>query len=440
MNRVMRYVLVGMLVTTLAVDSVAARRLFKRCCRPKCCVACPVPCESACKTVSFDDSAVHLSTLDCGGEIVHDVTPLVLDCQGCSSSSWPAETTDEHLPTESAPTAPLPSEPTPASEAEQAEPEETIPAPNATDQPAAHSTDPQAVLPPAPIAVPEETATVESTPSTPAPEQPAPSVVGDRYSSQSADGGIFGTPTPTESTPSPTTPASAQPTDDTTDIFGEPTATANTPAADETSLPAPSQSTSEQPADASAPAEQSPTDDSGLDDLFGPSDSSPQTDEEEEEQPADESPQPSPTPQPSTPEPAAPTPAEPQLDESDDAEADTPESDKPGDDAEEPYDPFGEGFSLRDEHTSTLLADGGLRSDAYRTWTDNSGSFQCQARLQCVTSGGVVLMRLNGKQLNVPFARLADDDLQFVHQQVTALRVVRARDAAAQKLAVTWSR
>lgn len=434
MIRVMRYVLVGMLVTTLAVDSVAARRLFKRCCRPKCCAACPVPCETACETVSFDDSAAHLSSLDCDGEIVHDVTPLVLDCQGCSSGSWSAETTGEHLPTESAPTAPLPSEPTPTPEAEQSEPEETIPAPSPTDQPTAPSADVQAVLPPAPIAAPEETAPVEPAPSTPAPEQSAPSIVGDRYSSQPTDDDIFGTPSPTESTPSPTTPAPAQPVDDTDDIFGEPTAAADTPAADETSLPAPSPSTSEQPADASAPAQQSPTGDSDLDDLFGPSDSSPQTDEEEEEQPADESSQPSSMPQPNTPEPAAPTPADPQAEESDDAEADTPE------DAEEPYDPFGEGFSLRDEHTSTLLADGGLRSDAHRTWTDNSGSFQCQARLQRVTSGGVVLLRSTGKPLNVPFARLADDDLQFVHQQVTALRVVQARDAAAQKLAVTWSR
>lgn len=430
MNRVMRYVLVGMLVATLAVDSVAARQLFKRCCRPKCCVACPVPCEPTCETVSFDDSAAQLSSLNCGGSIV----------------SWSAETTGEHLPTESALTAPLPSEPTPTPAAEQTEPEETIPAPNPTDESAASSADVQAVLPPAPIAAPQETAPVEPMPSTPASEQPAPSIVGDRYSSQPADDDIFGTPTPTESIPAPTTPAAAQPADDTTDIFGEPTAAADTPAADETSLPAPSQPTSEQPAAEPTPAEQPPTNepDSDLDDLFGPADSSTATDEEEEEQPADESSQPSSTPQPSTPEPAAPTPAEPKTAEpaTDDSQADdsdTPEADTPKDN-EEPYDPFGEGFSLRDEHTSTLLADGGLRSEAHRTWTDNSGSFQCQARLQRVTSGGVVLLRSTGKQLNVPFARLADDDLQFVHQQVTALRVVQARDAAAQKLAVTWSR
>lgn len=101
---------------------------------------------------------------------------------------------------------------------------------------------------------------------------------------------------------------------------------------------------------------------------------------------------------------------------------------------------FGADFSNLEERPSVLADAGGLQSDADRTWTDDTATFQCQARLVHVTSKNVILRRASGAELRVPYARLGQADLQFVHQQVVALRVARSRYAAAEKLAVAWAR
>ncbi len=83
---------------------------------------------------------------------------------------------------------------------------------------------------------------------------------------------------------------------------------------------------------------------------------------------------------------------------------------------------------------------GGLASRTVRWWTDDGARFRCEARLQQVTAQAVVLVKNDGKRVAVPFSRLCDDDLQFVHQQVLAQQELLAQRAAAEQLASLWSK
>jgi hypothetical protein len=63
---------------------------------------------------------------------------------------------------------------------------------------------------------------------------------------------------------------------------------------------------------------------------------------------------------------------------------------------------------------------GGLASDEFRTWTDNTGNFSCQGRLIQFLDGKVRLAKDNGRTTTVPLSRLSAQDLEFVQQQASA--------------------
>ncbi len=124
-----------------------------------------------------------------------------------------------------------------------------------------------------------------------------------------------------------------------------------------------------------------------------------------------------------------PSPAEPPAAQPEEAEEpDTPES--PSLD-----DLFGEA-----DNPGRLRERGGLESPSMRRWTDNTARFSCEACLMRVTPQSVVLMKRSGKTSAVRLARLSDEDIRFVHQQVVAKRMQLAHRAAAEKLASVWSK
>lgn len=255
-------------------------------------------------------------------------------------------------------------------------------------------------LSPAPLAVPGTSENAKVPTPQPAAEQNASAeIVGDRYSNNSS---TSDQPAPVE--PFTPTPAASEAADDTDDIFGEPPTTdpSETPSA--TSQPEPVEPAAVEPPaeepvsegpvpEDSAPDESSSESEDDVEQIFGPTDSA--TDEPNEEEPAEKE--------------------------------------------EEPFDPFSINFQDISEQVSILSAAGGLRSDSDRTWTDNTAAFGCEARLVHVTAKSVVLLRSNGNQLTVPLARLSNADLHFVQQQIIALRLVRAQEATANKLAASWS-
>jgi hypothetical protein len=63
---------------------------------------------------------------------------------------------------------------------------------------------------------------------------------------------------------------------------------------------------------------------------------------------------------------------------------------------------------------------GGLASDEFRTWTDNTGLHKCQGRLLSAVDGHAKLLKANGRTSTVPFNRLSNDDISFVNRQVDA--------------------
>jgi len=77
---------------------------------------------------------------------------------------------------------------------------------------------------------------------------------------------------------------------------------------------------------------------------------------------------------------------------------------------------------------------GGLESLETKTWTDDTGKFQCDARLLRTTSSAVVLVKPNGYRATVPMKRLSEADLRFVHQQVVAKRAMLAQRAFLKKV------
>jgi hypothetical protein len=56
-------------------------------------------------------------------------------------------------------------------------------------------------------------------------------------------------------------------------------------------------------------------------------------------------------------------------------------------------------------------------TNSMRVWTDNTGKFQVNARLVVVGPKHVRLLKDNGRLTTVPFSRLSQSDLAFVHAQ-----------------------
>jgi len=267
------------------------------------------------------------------------------------------------------------------------------------------------VLPPVPVAAPEIIEPADSDTIAPAPiKRPAKEIVGDRYSEKD----LFGPLEPQKFA----APRSSKPAATNGMALGDPI----TPTEEEIPSVAPMPEFVELPAEeaeaepeAEPKPEPEPQPEVDDDDLFGQSE--PMTSERVNSEKGEEEPAEQPE--------------------------DTTEESEPTEPIEsgehpESYDPFGENSSSPD--VDVLEQAGGLLSKADRTWIDNTATFQCQARLVRVTAQGVMLQQATGKKVDVPLARLGTADLHFVHLQITALRVVRARDAAAEKLAVAWAR
>ncbi|MEM8944386.1 MAG: SHD1 domain-containing protein [Planctomycetota bacterium] len=284
-----------------------------------------------------------------------------------------------------------------------------------SEEPGAPAADQQG-LPPAPLAIPEaEDSAAESEPAIePLPIAPA---VDDRYSG-------FSEPTDSDQTNELLLPdRDSEIADSADDIFLEPPTTTADEGTADPALPAPVTQPEVTP--------EAPTD-SDFDELFG----TPSEEEEEEpasvsaSEPAELLKQPEPaTPKPATPESVDPEPVDP---------VQQPSESEP--EEEKPFDPFYEDTLGLSGQLDILSSAGGLRGDGFRTWTDNTGSFRCRAKLLRVTTKGVTLGRPTGKPIAVPLTRLAEGDLRFVRDQIVALRIVRANDQAADKLAAAWSR
>ena len=276
----------------------------------------------------------------------------------------------------------------PANKATEELVEDPTPAPAAAPQ-----------IPPAPLAVPETSKpVVDPAPLTPEPASvapPAAGALGDRYP---AEDSLFDTSPSTEAVPAEADLEPVPAKNDEDDLFDEPAADSQEEALPESTLPEPKQ-------DAPKSGEAEQQSDTEEDDLFDTAKSIP-AEEQQTEQQFQQPPE----------DPEVPSPAE----------------------FDDIFDPFGESTTDLQSRKSTLAEAGGLRSETNRTWTDRTSTYQCQARLVRVMGQSVVLQRSTGAQLIVPLVRLASDDLHFVHEQITALRVVRAHDAATEKLAVAW--
>lgn len=70
---------------------------------------------------------------------------------------------------------------------------------------------------------------------------------------------------------------------------------------------------------------------------------------------------------------------------------------------------------------------GGWASGETRTWNDASGRHACQARLNGVTAKEVVLMRIDGDTVRIPYRLLSVDDLRFVRRQIEIRRAQLAQ-------------
>ena len=264
-------------------------------------------------------------------------------------------------------------------------------------------------MPSAPLGVPDDDAPGPAeVPATQVEEPPAQSIVGDRYSDNEdiLDPPSTETPADLDSTPNPTTDSTAEPGGkDDADIFGEP----SPPEADAS------------PAESDLPEPKSPTPPSS--DPESQLESKPEPPPEAESDALDIF---------SATEPAVSAPDEVKLIDP------TPSTEDLEPTVEDDYDPFGKVSPQPGNELKVLESAGGLLSERQRTWTDNTGTFECQARLIHVCSQRVTLQKSFGTKVNVPLARLATADLQFVQQQISALRIVRARDTAVEKLAVAW--
>ena len=100
------------------------------------------------------------------------------------------------------------------------------------------------------------------------------------------------------------------------------------------------------------------------------------------------------------------------------------EEEEPAAPAEEEEDDLFGGFG------AILREPGGLASGELRRWVDNSGEYSCRGRLIRVLDGKLQLLKDNGRTTTVPFGRLSQSDLQFVHRQASAQRAEAAGQTA----------
>ncbi len=385
MTSLSRYFLVFMLVANLVVDATTVRQsLGDNCCQPAYVSSCDCPCPQACVVDCTEAVTVWNEQAHCG-DYSAAVVVVETDCLGCQSeipvdTSASPSTTHEQVPAEAMPepqAGAIDDEPT---------------TPEVATEPAEERT----ALPPAPLATPDTPTTPEPTTPLPGPaETPDPSIVGDRYSNSGDTGAAQ---TPAESTPNTPTPSADGEAGDVDDIFGEPTSSPP----EESSDPFPAQPAEEAP---------SPEPANDVEDIFGPSTSTAQ--DAADVVAAESNP----------------------IENSDMSAVAVLSPNK-----ERAVDPLGHDSQVLLVQKSVLSSAGGLKSKSNRTWTDNTAKYECEARLVRVAEKHVVLIRSSGKQVTVPFSRLANDDLHFVRQQLTALRSVKTRDAEAAKLAVQWSR
>ena len=425
-----RYFLVGVLVSGMAVNNAAARRLFQR--RSPACI-CHSTCVEVYSEVCPEVCPDVIATEPCGCSPSEFVDNGLVDNSPCAPSAnfteihsesapldvgqYVGEYVSEYVGEQIIEASPVPVEW--SGPAEKYVPAEVVEsplfAPPLLENPVADSSY-QPIEPAAPLATPEVPLPAVAAPpeTSELAEPPATTGVGDRYSNNND---LLPPATPTEApvpTPAPIQEAPAQEAP-----FQEEKAEVEPPATesgmddlfDEPIVPPTEDKQPESPLPAPQPQPE-------VDDLFGPLESPEaaeliETAHSVEPEALEEAP-------------AEPTPAE--------TDADT--------NKEKEDDPFHEDWTTGLDHqNSTLEKAGGLLSKTERTWTDNTASFQCEARLLRVTAKNIVLRQSTGDQRVVPLARLANVDLQFVRNQLTALRVVRARDAAAEKLlAVVWGK
>ena len=188
-------------------------------------------------------------------------------------------------------------------------------------------------------------------------------------------------------------PPSVPAVDPDNDMFG-PAETPVTPPADEP--PATEDTDDRYPPPSEEPSEPS------ADDMFGPAPDEPM--DEPAEEPADE-------------------PAEDDFSFGAPPDESTPPAEEePMEEEEEPAPPAeGEQDDLFN-FGAVLREPGGFASAELRSWVDNTGRYSCRGRLIRVLDAKVQLLKENGRTTSVPFGRLSQNDLQFVHRQASAQR------------------
>ena len=74
----------------------------------------------------------------------------------------------------------------------------------------------------------------------------------------------------------------------------------------------------------------------------------------------------------------------------------------------------------QDRPVSRRPATGGLASQELRRWTDNTGRYSCQGRLQQIRRATVRILKQNGRTTTVSLTRLSQIDLAFVRAEAIA--------------------
>ncbi len=410
-----RYVLVGLLVSGMVVDTAMAGRLFRRaCCRCRPAPVCAVPCRP----------------LVCSEPVVVPAVETCWGAPGAYASGSPTHSVVvpafETLPVVEAVVASTPM-PTLAEE-----PIEFYSTAGPID-----ALRPAVVDPPAPLAVPQESS---KTILVPAPSVVAKPVVVEPVAESAAEDrkteavDFFDEPT----TPAPIVPpkpeaepaSEEKPEDDSEDLFSgldqeeveevveeaveneEVVEEVVKEVVEEVIVP---EALAPMPVEKVRVSDGPEAEMDFGDALFGPSDESGSLSEEPQKKGSKSA------------LPMAPASVEPSLVE-------------PTPDVPEEYDVFGAEARASFLEAGGLGIRGGLESESNRVWTDQTATFRCEARLVDVSTKSVTLLKSTGGKILIPLARLGMSDLQFVQQQVVALRVARSRDAAAEKLATAWAK
>lgn len=68
-----------------------------------------------------------------------------------------------------------------------------------------------------------------------------------------------------------------------------------------------------------------------------------------------------------------------------------------------------------------------------REWVDNTGTFNCQARLVRFLDGKVQLLKDNGRTTTVSLSRLSENDIRFVERQASAQQASALQTAQASR-------